>query len=180
VNTYAYVGNNPVGLVDPSGLLFEWMGGPWTGFGSDISTPGNFGAAAAGAATGYGLGSGLTALAKLGKAVDAVLPNCPQVANSAKNNFAIADRVFDQLKDPRMGQLAGKLDASALQELANSPGATRVLDARSGHINVIQEVEGKLLRITVPRDEMKIISVGPIRPNQVQNLLNKGDFVPLP
>jgi RHS repeat-associated protein len=37
LNTYAYVGGNPVGFVDPSGLLFEWMGGPWTGFGSDIS-----------------------------------------------------------------------------------------------------------------------------------------------
>jgi len=47
-------------------------------------------------------------------------------------------------------------------------------------INVIQEVEGKLNRITVPRDEMKIISIGPIRPNQVKNLLDKGDFVPLP
>jgi RHS repeat-associated protein len=80
VNTYAYVGNNPVGLVDPSGLLFEWMGGPWTGFGSDISTPGNFSAAFEGAASGYGLGSGLTALAKLGKAVDAALPNCPVAA----------------------------------------------------------------------------------------------------
>jgi RHS repeat-associated protein len=86
VNTYAYVGGNPVGFVDPSGLLFEWMGGPWTGFGSDISTPGNFGAAAAGAATGYGLGSGLTALARIGKAVDAALPNCPVAAKQGVQN----------------------------------------------------------------------------------------------
>lgn len=102
-----------------------------------------------------------------------------EVAGSAKN-FSIADRVFGQLNDPRMGQLAGKLDADALQKLANNPSATRFMDARTGHINVIQEVEGKLIRITVPRDEMKIISVGPIRPNQVKNLLGKGDFVPLP
>lgn len=54
------------------------------------------------------------------------------------------------------------------------------MDVRTGHINVIQEVEGKLIQITVPRDEMRIISVGPIRPNQVKNLLGKGDFVPLP
>lgn len=52
----------------------------------------------------------------------------------------MSDRVFGQLNDPRMGQLAGKLDANALQKLANSPGATRVLDTRTGHINVIQEV----------------------------------------
>ncbi|WP_439863550.1 hemagglutinin repeat-containing protein [Pseudomonas antarctica] len=102
-----------------------------------------------------------------------------EIAGSAKN-FSIADRVFGQLNDPRMGQLAGKLDADALQKLANNPSATRVMDARTGNINVIQEVEGKLIRITVPRDEMKIISVGPIRPNQVKNLLDKGDFVPLP
>ncbi len=63
--------------------------------------------------------------------------------------------------------------------IRNNPNATRVLDNRSGNINVIQEVEGKTLRITVPRDDMKIISVGPIRPNQVQNLLEKGDFTPL-
>lgn len=85
-----------------------------------------------------------------------------------------------QLNDPRMRQLAGKLDADALQKLANNPGATRFMDVRTGHINVIQEVEGKLIQITVPRDEMRIISVGPIRPNQVKNLLGKGDFVPLP
>ncbi|MCV4291164.1 DUF637 domain-containing protein [Pseudomonas capsici] len=102
-----------------------------------------------------------------------------EIAGSAKN-FSIADRVFGQLNDPRMGQLAGKLDADALQKLANNPSASRFMDARTGNINVIQEVEGKLIRITVPRDEMKIISVGPIRPNQVKNLLGKGDFVPLP
>ncbi len=102
-----------------------------------------------------------------------------EASGSAKSS-SIADRVFGQLNDPRMGQLAGKLDAHALQKLANNPGATRFMDARTGHINVIQEVEGKLIRITVPRDEMKIISVGPIRPNQVKNLLGKGDFVPLP
>jgi len=56
-----------------------------------------------------------------------------------------------QLNDPRMRQLAGKLDADALQKLANNPSATRFMDARTGHINVIQEVEGKLIRITVPR-----------------------------
>ncbi|KRP45666.1 hypothetical protein TU75_20740 [Pseudomonas poae] len=75
-----------------------------------------------------------------------------------------------------MGKFAGKLDADALQKLANHPSATRFMDARTRHINVIQEVEGKLIRITVTRDEMKIISVGPIRPNQVKNLLDKGDL----
>ncbi len=120
-------------------------------------------------------------LAQVQKAVDYLggAKGAGEIAGSAKN-FSIADRVFGQLNDPRMGQLAGKLDADTLQKLANNPSATRFMDARTGHINVIQDVEGKLIRITVPRDEMKIISVGPIRSNQVKNLLGKGDFVPLP
>ena len=79
-----------------------------------------------------------------------------------------------------MGQLAGKLDADALRKLANNPSATRFMDARTGHINVIKEIEGKVIRIDAPRDEMKIIFAGPIRHNQVKNLLGKGDFIPLP
>lgn len=94
--------------------------------------------------------------------------------------FNIADRVYTQLNDSRLGSLSGKLNAAELQKLANNPAAVRVYDARSGHINVIQSVDGKLLRITVPNNEMKIISVGPIRPNQVKNLIEKGSFVPLP
>ncbi len=96
--------------------------------------------------------------------------------------FNIADRVYAQLNvnDPRLGSLSGKLNAAELQKLANNPAAVRVYDTRSGHINVIQSVDGKLLRITVPNNEMKIISVGPIRPNQVKNLIEKGSFVPLP
>lgn len=93
--------------------------------------------------------------------------------------YDVHPRVPNQLNDPRMGRLQGKLTIDDLQQLANNPNATRVLDNRSGNINVIQEVEGKTLRITVPRDDMKIISVGPIRPNQVQNLLEKGDFTTL-
>lgn len=101
------------------------------------------------------------------------------MAEQGQSGFSVVDRVYGQLKDPRMGQLAGKLTTADLEKLANSPNALRVMDSRSGHINVIQEVDGKLLRITVPRDEMKIISVGPIRQNQVNNLIKKGDFVPL-
>ncbi|MFG6205755.1 hypothetical protein [Pseudomonas retamae] len=57
----------------------------------------------------------------------------------------------------------------SLQKHANNPSATQFMDARTGHINVIQEVEGKLIRIIVPRDKMKIISVRPIKFNQVKS-----------
>ncbi|WP_417820305.1 hemagglutinin repeat-containing protein [Terasakiella sp.] len=96
-----------------------------------------------------------------------------------KVEFEIHPRVVNQLNDQRMGSLRGKLSNDDLQRLVNTPNATRVLDNRSGHINVIQEIEGKIIRITVPRDSFKIISVGPIRENQVKNLINKGDFTPL-
>lgn len=43
--------------------------------------------------------------------------------------------------------IKGSIDANALQKLANIPRAGRFLDARTGHINVIEEVEGWLIRI---------------------------------
>ncbi|MGE8637140.1 MAG: hypothetical protein ACN6PR_00765, partial [Achromobacter sp.] len=134
-------------------------------------------------AEGLAIDSGGGALSGIGSAIRGLFkPSAAEIAAGVKGvtTITVADRVYGQLNDPRMGQLAGKLDVDALQKLANNPGAARFLDARTGHINIIQEVEGKLIRITVPRDEMKIISVGPIRSNQVKNLLGKGDFVPLP
>jgi filamentous hemagglutinin len=61
----------------------------------------------------------------------------------------------------------------------NNTNALRVLDKTSGHINVIQQIEGRLVRITTTADKTKIISVGPIRQNQVNNLIANGRFVPL-
>lgn len=98
---------------------------------------------------------------------------------SLKAKFTVHERVLGQLNDPRMGNLAGKINTTTLQSLVNNPNALRVIDKRSGHINVIQEVDGKLIRITVPNNDMKIISVGPIRSNQVKNLMDKGDFIQL-
>lgn len=94
--------------------------------------------------------------------------------------FEIHPRVIQQLADSRLGPLAGKLTPADLQRLANNPTAQRVFDTRSGNMNIIQEVDGVLLRITVPANAMKIISVGPIRSNQVTNRLASGDFIPRP
>ncbi len=83
------------------------------------------------------------------------------------------------MADPRLGNLAGKLDEVKLNTLLNAPGAQRFLDVNSGHINIIQQVEDKLLRITVTRDQFKIISVGPIRPNGLTNGIENARFIPL-
>jgi RHS repeat-associated protein len=103
VNTYAYVGGNPLGWVDPTGLLFEWMGGPWTGFGSDVSTPGNLGAAASGALDGATIGGGIPGLFKAGRALfDGLFSNCPGAAKTGAFNPA------SRMAGEGLGTLAGR------------------------------------------------------------------------
>lgn len=93
--------------------------------------------------------------------------------------FELAPRVELQLKDPRLGELAGKLDINSLNKLATNPNAQFLYDSGTGHINIVQNVEGKLLRITVPRDTFKIISVGPIQERNLINSITAGRFIPI-
>lgn len=97
----------------------------------------------------------------------------------SKLQFDLASRVEAQLKDPRLGGLAGKLDIHSLNKLANNPEAQFLYDAGTGHINVIQKVEDKLLRITVPRDTFRIISVGPMQERNLVNSIANGRFIPI-
>ncbi|MBU2075618.1 MAG: hypothetical protein KKE65_05375 [Actinobacteria bacterium] len=100
-------------------------------------------------------------------------------ANAGRRAFDIHPRVSGQLNDPRLGALRGKLTSDDLQDLAHNPNANYLLDSATGNINVIQEVDGVILRITTPRDAFKIISVGRMRPSQVPNGLESGRFVPI-
>ena len=104
------------------------------------------------------------------------------VHNCAPNEqtFSIADRVHGQLQDPRLGPLAGKLTPEDLQRLVNNPAANRYYDARNNSINVIQTIDGRLIRITVAPDALRIYSVGPIQPRNVANLVRSGNYYPLP
>jgi hypothetical protein len=104
-----------------------------------------------------------------------------ETAAAAPNGkaFTVDPRVVGQLSDPRMGQLAGSISPDRLHELVNNPAARHFFDSRTGNINVIQEVEGKLLRITVAGDKFKVISVGPIQERNVRNLVANGGFVPI-
>lgn len=98
---------------------------------------------------------------------------------STGRTFDIDPRVAGQLQDARLGSLQGKLTEADLQRLANSPTAQRVYDTASGNVNIIQEVDGKLIRVTVAGDKFKIISVGPIKPNGLANGITNGRFVPI-
>ena len=97
---------------------------------------------------------------------------------AAKAELAVAERVAGQLADSRLGSLAGKISPERLQSLATNPNAMKYLDAASGHTNVVQLVEGRLLRITVA-DGSKIISVGPIQQKGLFNGIVNGRFSPL-
>jgi hypothetical protein len=99
-------------------------------------------------------------------------------ANSGKA-FTVDSRVVGQLADSRLGPLAGKFTPQRLHDLVNSPTARRVFDSRTGNVNIIQEVEGRLIRITVAGDKFKIISVGPIQERNILNLIENGGYVPI-
>jgi len=93
--------------------------------------------------------------------------------------FDIAPRVETQLNDPRLGNLAGKLDIQSLNKLATNSNAQFLYDTGTGHINIVQNVEGKVLRITVPRDTFKIISVGRLQERNLLNSIENGRFIPI-
>lgn len=105
--------------------------------------------------------------------------SCVATNTATSRTFGIADRVAGQLDDVRLGSLRGQLGPDDLQRLVNARGAQRYYDTATGNINVIQQVDDVLLRITTASDEFKIISVGPIRPNQVTNGVTNGRFVPI-
>ncbi|QNP55999.1 polymorphic toxin-type HINT domain-containing protein [Tessaracoccus defluvii] len=109
---------------------------------------------------------------------DAVLVhNTCGPANGGRAIFEIHPRVLTQLDDPRLGALTSKLNPEALQDLAHNPSAQYMMDTASGHINIVQEIDGVLLRLTTASDEFKIISVGRMRPSQLRNGLSWGRFV---
>lgn len=203
LNRYSYTLNNPIKYIDPNGqnpllflipiiggILYDAFSTPDVAIAptspSDLSSQSpstleHLGSISAGASIGLAAREGMVALGKeVFEQATGIPTDVGDLAKGIKNIFEIHPRVLEQLKDSRLGNLAGKLTTDDLQRFVNNPLAQRVFDARSGNINVIQNIEGTLLRITVPQDAMRIISVGPIRSNQVQNLISKGDFVPLP
>lgn len=122
------------------------------------------------------------------KVIDSAGEVGTQMIRGADNiDWKIADRVADQLKDPRMGRLAGKITPDELAKRANSPNAKRFIDVRpdpstgvpKNHINIVQDIDGKTIRITVPNNEFKIISVGPIQKRNIRSSIDKGYFLPL-
>jgi len=67
-------------------------------------------------------------------------------------------------------------EATAIVE---SPASQKLIDnLNNGNINVIQDVGGKLVRITLDPSGQRIISAGLVRANQITNGIANGRFVP--
>jgi RHS repeat-associated protein len=177
-NLYAYAFADPINLTDPSGQIVDTIVdasfiaydaatlalgcGSWSSLGMDA------------------IGLAIPLVTGLGHADDVARIAGKGPAPTASSAFDVAPRVADQLVDPRLDSLAGRLTSDELQRLVNAPSARRYYDATTNHINVIQEVDGRLLRITTMSDSMTIISVGPIRSRGVENGVRRGRYVPLP
>ena len=132
------------------------------------------------------VGKGVGYLTKLGANVSFFGGGAATVGKGIKNGsalntapFEIHPRVNSQLSDSRLGELAGKITPEEIVDLANNRAGKAFLDTKSGHINYIQELEGKLFRITTSKDEFKIISVGPIRERNLVNSVRNGRFKPI-
>jgi len=101
------------------------------------------------------------------------------VEDNENPQFTLAGRVAEQLRDARLGILAGALTQERLNALLNNPSAQRLYDTRHDTINVVQEVGGVTLRITVAQNSSRIISVGPVRARSIVNGMASGRFVSL-
>jgi len=179
------VAQTPTNATDPSGEILPWIGacvvGAAFGAAMDIGTSvltgrktgirGTITAAATGCLTNLffiGLGALLTR------------PAITAYALGRTPVFTLAKGVPAKLADPRLQHLTNRLTPEHLNALLNNPSATRLFDAGAktwGRINVVQDVEGVLLRITVRGDAFEIISVGPMRSSSLINGIAKGRFV---
>ncbi|HEX2154728.1 MAG TPA: RHS repeat-associated core domain-containing protein, partial [Acidimicrobiia bacterium] len=113
---------------------------------------------------------------KLGKTF--LSGNAAQAVGSA-SRFSIHSRVIAQLDDVRLGPLAGRFGPDDLQGLLHAPSAKPYFDTATGYINVMQEIDGVLLRVTTAADDFRIISVGRLREAQLRNGIANGRFVPI-
>jgi RHS repeat-associated protein len=71
------------------------------------------------------------------------------------------------------------ISVEAANEIVASPESQKLVDnLRDGNINVVKEVGGQLVRITLNPGGTRIISAGLVRANQIANGIANGRFVP--
>ncbi len=103
-----------------------------------------------------------------------------QAGDKTPNGWELTQHAADQLNND--GRFNGNLSLERLDELASSPNLERFIDARTNNINVYVASEfsqGSYLRITVPLDGMRIVSIGFNGKNQITNLINRGILIRL-
>ena len=80
-----------------------------------------------------------------------------------------------------MARILGILTLSLerANEIIQSPASQKLIDnANEGNINHIQEIGGKLIRITTDPSGQRIISAGIVRANSITNGIANGRFTP--
>ena len=108
----------------------------------------------------------------------AALPNLA-LPKRVYPEFGFAPRVIDQLKDPRLGSLAGKLSPDDVVILSHNPRANFIFDRKYNTINIIQPLNGIQFRATFLEEGWKCISVGRVREKQLLNSIKNKRYVPL-
>lgn len=109
-------------------------------------------------------------------------PHMPFIKQSTIDfsKWEIHSRVTDQLRSENFVRVFGQISKKKLLELAHNPNAEFFLDKDSKHINVVQKVNDKLMRITIPKEEFKVISFGVLKERNYQNyLISDGRYVNL-
>ncbi len=102
-----------------------------------------------------------------------------KAGDKTPDGWTITQHAVDQLTGDRFG---GKLTLNRLDELIDSSDAMRVIDSRSGNINIYVNSEfssKNLMRITVPTDGQRIVSVGFERLNRINKFIDAYTFIPL-
>lgn len=101
-------------------------------------------------------GSGLTTLGLAAAKVTPLLPALPSAI----------------MKLQKIG-----ISLEKANEIVSSPASQKLIDnLNSGNINIIQNIGGKFIRITLDPSGKRIISAGIVRANQVTNGIASGRF----
>lgn len=102
--------------------------------------------------------------------------------DTAVSGYTIRSRVSQALANAaKLGPLAGQLAESDIAALADSPSAQRFFDMRNGYYQVVNEVNGRLVPMSVDAESgtPTIFSLSLIRSDQLQSLIANGGYIPL-
>lgn len=98
-------------------------------------------------------------------------------ASKIGNNFVEGTPLLPALPSAIMKLQKIGISLEKANEIVSSPASQKLIDnLNSGNINIIQNIGGKFIRITLDPSGKRIISAGILRANQVTNGIASGRF----